>query len=182
MKTASRSLVARLLFFSLMGSFQHNIAYSKVFEGERLSEPLKIELDFEKAKSDYAVVRVSQESADYVIELHDKSSGDIKKQVDVSAYYVLDEVILVESGDCRRCELVIYGKDAIHQNSPYFIDVNYVHTEVVAEPIDNAALEVLRNITSAGESSYKPPESDPASRKARLQAAATILKLSLIHI
>lgn len=176
MQIIRRDLYFRLLFFVLLTFAQSDVAYSKVIEGLGLAEPLSIELDFDGEASGYAVVRVSQESADYVVELYDKATGELKKQVDILAHYILDEVILVEPDDCRRCELVVYGKKAIHQNSPYLIEVNYLPAETSSKKANSGVIETLRSITSAGEYSYKSPGSGSGSRQVRLEFGVSALK------
>ncbi len=143
-------------------------AESHVVEGFGLKEPLPVDLDF--SASEYLLVRASQSHADYSLELTDKKTKVVIREVNYPFENSLDEILLVHITDCSECAVTLSPVEKIDTSSPYKISI---------EPIpvsESKVVNILQKLTSAGEYRQRANEASETQSSNLIELSSNELK------
>jgi len=123
----SKEYVHCIVFlFSIFTFFLAETTFAKelVADGVGLSTPLSINL--QKYKGQDILVRASQYYGDFKLSLRETQSSKNIKVVNSVDYKGFDEIMLVEEGDCIRCELILSPTDKIFEHANYKVTIETI--------------------------------------------------------
>lgn len=143
------------------------------FTGDALAEPFEIEFSLDDGE--YALLRASQQSADYMLQLRHARTQKTLSVVDFSSYLGLNEVLIVKSSDCTECVLILVPNKSIDLDSPYSVTLkkSLIHAE------SKKRLRALLHLRVAGEYVAQSSDSEENDVNENLRDAVTELDKAL---